>query len=166
MALDSTLVVTGRLISDSVQIGGSAIGHVSGGVTITKDVTQIDLFSDYSVTKIGTEQTEVKYYIDLGLTEFKVGALQYALGQAVSNIWGTSAGVIDDTKPSAVTLEFIVYGGSTQPNMIFYFYACDYNAGGNINVNRSDQLILPVRFEATANDAASRIGYFYHLHQD
>ena len=130
MALDSTLCVVGRLISDSVKIGGTAVGHVSGGVNLTKEVTQIDLFSDYSVTKIGTEQTEVKYIVDLSLAEFKVGSLQYALGLAAANIWGTSAGIIDDAKPASTTLEFIVYGGSTNPHMIFYFYKTDFNAGG------------------------------------
>jgi hypothetical protein len=163
MAKDSSLVVVGRLVDDSVEIGGATIGHVSGGISVTKEVTTIDLWSDYSTTKIGTEQTEVKYIIDMGLTEFKVVALQYALGLAASNIWGTSAGMIRDDKPSQVTLEFIVYGGASHPNMIFYFYACDYNAGSAINFNTKEQLILPVRFEATANDAADTIGYFYHL---
>jgi hypothetical protein len=162
MALDSTKVVVGKLVSDSVKINDTATGHVSGGVTISKENTIIDLQSDYSTTKIGSEQTESKYIIELSLTELSMDAFMYALGQPSSNKTGSTAIIGDDTKPSEVTLEFKIDGGTSHPDIICYFYKCDYNSGGSVGIRKGEQMVLPVRFEASVNDA-SKIFYIYQI---
>jgi hypothetical protein len=162
MALDSTKVLVGKLVSDSVKIDDTAVGHVSGGVTISKENTIIDLQSDYSTTKIGSEQTESKYIIELNLTEHDMDAWMYALGQPSSNKTGSTAILGDDTKPSEVTLEFKIDGGTSHPDSILYFYKCDYNSGGAMQVQKGTQLVFPVRFEASINDA-SKIFYIYQI---
>ena len=162
MALDSTKVITGKLVSDSVKIDNTAVGHVHGGVTVTKEVTTIDFHSDYSLTKIGSDQVEVKYIVELSLTEASVSAFMYSLGIASSNMHGTTALIIKDTQPSVVTLEFIVDGGANN-DFIVYLHACDYTSGSSISATKDGQLVFPVKFECNAEDNANEIGYIYQI---
>lgn len=161
MAANANYLEDGLLASASLKIGGTDIGYSSGGVDINFTEDRTKFYVDQLRTAVKEKRKEVECEVTIRLAQLEITTLRYALGQAAGSMSGSTALILDDTEPSATTLEFVIEM-TDAPNMKFYFHKAEFVAGGGFSFKTGEMSVAPVTFKCKLSDTGSKFGYIYH----
>lgn len=162
MASSTTTIVDGKLLLDSVKVGGTNLGYTNGGVRVVMTEDRQKMYVDQLRTAAKEKRREVECTVELAFAQLQIDTLILALGQAAANAAGSTALHADDTEPSATNLEFVVEMDDA-PDMKWYFHNVQITSGGGFELRRGEQVDLPVTFKAYL-DTATNTKFFYAYH--
>lgn len=145
---DNTKLYSGLITS--LSIAGSDIGGTGSTVVISMDSETVDLRTGQSHSKVQTLLRARSATLEIGLVEFNVVNLAYALGQPSTSVVGTTYLNMSDSAPDSVELILVVQNEISGCSDTWKFPSCKLQGTSAITYDTENQGELPLTFDIFA----------------
>ena len=156
MSVTTTNIIVGSgtlSVGEYVTAGGAGsltdVGATDGGVSITPNLSVLDIFVDQQITAIAGAKTKSEYILKTNLMESTLGLLAMAWGQPASNVAGGIFYVGDDMTLPYKQLSFVGRAAGAPAGLtrtLTCWRAVAYKTGEH-SYKKDKETFIPIEFK-------------------